>query len=233
MSFTAAMGWMAAGVMTAMWVLGRRALDSRMEAVTRVCHELRGPLTAAQLGLELGSRSLTLSADQMRAIHSELGRATVALDDLAAARQNRRAPERLDLAVLLAESVAAWRPVANRAGVGIDLQVAADLPRVDGDRRRLCQATGNLIANAIEHAGRSVCVRASWRSERIRIDVIDDGPGLPAPVAELARHARRGRGLHGRGLAIATAAATAHGGRVTAEPASRGAHLVLELPTAT
>ena len=66
---------------------------------------------------------------------------------------------------------------------------------------------------------------------RARIEVTDTGPGLPAPISELARRAQGGRGRRGRGLAIATAIAVEHGGRLSAAPSVRGARLVLELPT--
>jgi signal transduction histidine kinase len=69
-------------------------------------------------------------------------------------------------------------------------------------------------------------------SERVRIEVIDGGPGLPATVAELARRPRGGRGSRGRGLAIAAAIARRHGGRLAAAPSERGARLVLDLPAA-
>ena len=52
-----------------------------MEAVARACHELRGPLAAARLGLELGVRVGELSPAQLRALELELGRASLALDD--------------------------------------------------------------------------------------------------------------------------------------------------------
>jgi C4-dicarboxylate-specific signal transduction histidine kinase len=65
----------------------------------------------------------------------------------------------------------------------------------------------------------------------VRIEVIDSGPGLPAAVSQLVSRApRAGRGLRGRGLAIATAIASDHGGRLAAAPSQRGARLVLELP---
>jgi len=64
----------------------------------------------------------------------------------------------------------------------------------------------------------------------IRIEVSDWGPGLPAPVAQLARRAHGGRGSRGRGLAIAAAIAEDHGGRLAAAPSEHGARLVLELP---
>ena len=99
-----------------------------------------------------------------------------------------------------------------------------------GDRARLAQATGNLIANAIEHGGGAIELRGRAAGGSVRIDVIDDGAGLPAPVADLARRARGGRGARGRGLAIASSIARDHGGRLAGAPSQRGARLVLELP---
>jgi signal transduction histidine kinase len=102
-----------------------------------------------------------------------------------------------------------------------------------GERLRLAQATGNLIANAIEHGGGEISVRGSLAPEhhRVRIEVVDAGPGLPAPVADLARRPRGGRGARGRGLAIAATIARDHGGRLAAAPSEHGARLVLELPS--
>lgn len=236
MSIAAAFGgWLAAGVLSMIWLLGRRALSTRMELVARACHELRGPITAARLGLELGSRGGALSAAQLRAIDSELGRATLALTDLAGARAGHTAPrevEIIDLRELLADSVQAWRASAAAAGVELGLRWTGATTPVRGERVRLAQATGNLIANAIEHGGAVVEVRGCAGDGGARIEVVDDGPGFPEPVAELARRARRGRGSHGRGLAIAAGIAAAHGGRLAAAPADRGARLVLDLPAA-
>ena len=101
-----------------------------------------------------------------------------------------------------------------------------------GDRLRLAQACGNLLANAIEHGDGEVLLRARASAHTVRIEVLDDGPGLPAPVAVLARRPRGGRGARGRGLAIAADVAARHGGRLASAPCERGARLVLELPTA-
>lgn len=223
-------GWLIAAVVAALWLLAHRALGARMEAVARACHELRGPITAARIGLEFGSRRGALSSSQLHAIHSELGRATLALEDLAAAPEGRtvvRQLDRIDLGVLLCESVDAWRPTAARAGVGLSLICPGSLPSVRGDRLRLAQATGNLIANAIEHGGSRVTVLGCASGADARIEVCDDGPGLPAPLGELVRRARQGRGAHGRGLAIASSVAAIHGGRLMAEPCDTGARLVL------
>ena len=94
-------------------------LDIREEAVARACHELRGPLTAAALGVELGLAREALSPAQLRAIDSELGRATLALDDLVERGPTdgwRRAQlEEVDLGELLRTRSQRWRPTAAEA----------------------------------------------------------------------------------------------------------------------
>jgi signal transduction histidine kinase len=101
-----------------------------------------------------------------------------------------------------------------------------------GDRLRLAQAIGNLLANAIEHGRGPVEVEVTVHGGVVRVAVTDDGPGLPAPVAELRGRPRWGRGARGRGLAIAADVAEAHGGVLVSAPSQRGARLVLELPVA-
>ena len=225
-------GWLAVGAA----ILGRCLASSRTEAVTRACHELRGPLTAVRLGLELAARAGgELSPEQLRALDLELGRAALALDDLAAVGSGPGAlgsglTGAVDVGELLADSAEAWRPAAAAAGARLDVRWSGAPARVAGDRLRLAQATGNLIANAIEHGGGAIELRGRAAGGSVRIDVIDDGPGLPAPVADLARRARGGRGSRGRGLAIASAIARDHRGRLSAAPSERGARLVLELP---
>ena len=212
-----------------------RALTGRMETVARACHELRGPLTAARLGLQLGERVGELSPARIRAIDLELGRAALALEDLDGVRARRltgplRPLEPVDLRELVADSVEAWRPAAAARGVELSASWSGRPVSVWGDRLRLAQATGNLIANAIEHGGGAVEVRGAVDGCCARVEVADSGPGLPAPVAELARRPRAGRGSRGRGLAIAGAVAANHGGRLEAAPSRSGARLVLELP---
>ncbi|HEY2770367.1 MAG TPA: HAMP domain-containing sensor histidine kinase [Solirubrobacteraceae bacterium] len=255
-------GWVAAALgvvgVAAVW----RVLTLRMDAVARACHELRGPLTAARLGLQLGSRRGELSPTRLQAIDLELGRAALALDDLAGAGVAPYAAAAVDVHALAADSVEAWACVAATRGVRLRLAPPAGRgaavvgglgggtavvgapaggATVLGDRFRLAQALGNLIANAIEHGGGSVEVSCSVAGGIARVEVVDGGPGLPAPVADLAgRSARRRRRRrrerlrtgHGHGLAVALAVAEAHGGRLAAAPADRGARVVLEFPVA-
>jgi signal transduction histidine kinase len=229
-------GWLAAlGVATA-W---RIVLARRMELVARACHELSGPLTAARLAVRLAEHGASAprsggtprrGGGLLSAIDMELDRAGLALADLCAARQGTRAgdrPETFELAPLLIDAAAAHRGEAWAAGGRLRLEPPPQGVMLRGDRTRLVQACGILLTNAIEHGGGDVLLRARASAHTVRIEVLDDGPGLPAQVPELVR---RSRGLRGHGLAHAEDVAARYGGRLAAAPSERGARLVLELP---
>jgi signal transduction histidine kinase len=225
-------GWIAAlGAVAA----ARIAIARRMELVARACHELRGPLTAARLAVHFAARRPGAPRAPLEAIDLELGRAGLALADLSAAQHGGRAPDRVhtfDVGGLLDEVVAARRAEAWTRNVKLTLEPPVGRVALRGDRERLKQACGNLLANAIEHGGGAVLVRARASANVVRIEVLDEGPGLPEPVAALVRRPRAGRGAHGRGLAIVADIAARHGGLLASAPAELGARLVLELPAA-
>jgi signal transduction histidine kinase len=230
----AALGWTIAvlGLVEA-WVAGRRRARCA-ELVARACHELRGPLHAAGLGLHAAARDAGPGQPSLAAVGAELDRARLALADLAAAPSGRTAidtPGPVELATLLAAQVASWAPVAATEGRRVVLREPAAPVLVHGEALRLAQAIGNLLGNAVEHGRGEVGVRLRIAAPaRVAVEVTDEGAGLPAPVAALARRPRAGRGARGRGLAIAAEVAARHGGRLSAAPAGSGARLVLELP---
>jgi signal transduction histidine kinase len=218
-----------------------RRLRTLREAVARSAHEVRGPLCAARLALELAGRSGTLPAAQLRALGLELDRMHLALIDLE--RVRGRARTRLELAPvaldrLLADCVDAWRASAEARGIALQAGWSGPPVTVLAERVRLAQALENLIANALEHGCGPVQVRGAVEASGVRLEVLDAGPGLPAPLGDLVRGRRPGRGGprrgggldRGRGLSIVLAAAQAHGGELITAPSQRGARLVLRLP---
>ncbi|MEI7625183.1 MAG: HAMP domain-containing sensor histidine kinase [Actinomycetota bacterium] len=230
-------GWAFAVVVIAMAILSLRRSEARMELVARAAHEIRGPLFAARLGIHLIARDESKRAGspaRAAAVDLELRRTTLALADLDAARFGRRALDArttVDVGDLLRSSAVAWRPVALAAGGDLELRLPVGCPAVSGDRVRLSQACGNLLANAIEHGSGQVQLCAVAVDDRIRIEVSDDGPGLPASMAELTRRPRSGRGSRGRGLAIVAEIAHRHGGQLASIPNTRGARVAIDLPT--
>lgn len=105
------------------------------------------------------------------------------------------------------------------------------------DRRRLDAIVANLVGNALRHGGPPVRVHVSASQEHVRVEVTDNGSGIPEHVlphvfdrfykADAARTRTPGSGL---GLAIAAENARLHGGELTADNVSSGARFVLRLP---
>ena len=161
--------------------------------VAQASHELRGPLSAARLGLHGLDES---DSARLAAIDLELRRAALALDDLAAAPRRRRAGERavvVELGALLAEASGAWcalRRGARRPGGGAAARRAACActPTGCGSRRR--SATSS--RTPIEHGGGTV---ARPRARGRRRPRADRGHGRrPGPPGAGRRaHRRRPR----------------------------------------
>ena len=143
------------------------------------------------------------------------------MDDLAAG---------VDVARLLSDAAPVWRALAEARGARLAVEPSPAM--VAGDPLRLAQAFANLVTNAIEHGGGHVRVTSCTADGRVRIEVADDGPGLPAPLAQLITAARGRRSARGHGLAIAAAIAERHGGGLSAISTAHGARLALELPAA-
>jgi PAS domain S-box-containing protein len=156
----------------------------------------------------------------------------------------KRAPPHkdwLDLNSTIRDVIALAQSEVHRNGVTVETHLAADVPRVLGDRIQLQQVLLNLLMNAIE-AMSSVGVgpRALWvSSERVAatevlIAVGDSGPGFdPQSLDRLfdAFYTTKPHGL-GLGLAISRRIIEAHGGRLWATAnAPHGAVLQFTVPT--
>jgi signal transduction histidine kinase len=218
-----------------LFAVERRRRLACAELVARAAHELRGPLAAAHLGLQTLGRQPGVQRWRCASVDIQLQRAALAVADLAAAPRRGRAGDRpglVEVGRLLEEQVRAWHPMAASYGCELVLAPVPPSAVVQGDRLRLGQAIGNVLANAAEHGRGRIELSAHESGDRVRIEVVDDGPGLPAPVADLVARPRAGRGARGRGLAIAADVVRRHGGRLASAPSDRGARLAIDLPAA-
>ncbi len=227
------------------------AMQRQREFVADASHELRTPLTSILANLELLQSALGESAgtgEEREAAESALRssrRMTRLVADLLllaqadAGRQTERRP--CDLAAIAAEAAAEVAPLAN--GREIDL----DAPRrvqLDGNPDELHRMVLNLLENAARHTpeGTQIRVVVGGENGEARLEVSDDGPGLPVGMEQQvferfvrgtgpADVAMAGEGT-GLGLAIVRAVAHSHGGDVEARSGGeRGARFVVTLPT--
>jgi signal transduction histidine kinase len=229
-------GWPLAVAALACAALLRVRLARHHWLVAEAGHELRGPLCAARLGLHALAATDAAASRRVEAVDLELRRASLALEDLAASPRGVRATERvevLDVGDLVVAASDTWRALAQAHGAELVVEPGRSPALVHGDRVRLAQACGNLVANAVEHGAAPVHVRVRTDAECVRVEVSDGGLGLPDPVTDLVAASRRhGHGSRGHGLAVAAAIAQRHGGRLAAAPSAAGARLVVELPAA-
>lgn len=219
--------------------------------VADASHQLRTPLTALRLRLELLQGSLAdlpggeAEAPGVAAALDEVARLSRLVDGLLAlARAERTGASAtagaVDLGAVLEERAVAWRPVADDEGVGLDVDLAAGPVAARATADRLAQVLDNLVANAIEAApdGSTVTLMASPGPRGPEIHVLDRGPGLPEAEREhvfdrfwSGSEGGRGLGGSGLGLAIVRKLVEADGGTVElrARP-GRGLDATVVLP---
>lgn len=217
-----------------------QAFASQRRLLDDAGHELRTPLTIIRGHLELvdaddpadvrATQELVLDElDRMgRLVDDLVVLATVDRPDFvrtAPVDVGRLTDEVLDKARALGERD--WRVEARAETAAI----------VDG--QRLTQAWLQLVANAVKFTGPGSQIRlgSAVVGERLQVWVHDDGPGIPAELAErvFERFVRgeAGRGVEGSGLGlpIVAAIAEAHGGSAGVDrTAPGGARIVIDLP---
>jgi two-component system sensor histidine kinase PilS (NtrC family) len=167
--------------------------------------------------------------------------------DFARARVTRVVPVDLGTVVGEAVTIAASHP-DRRETVQVQVRVAPDLPPVEGDADLLHRAVFNLVLNAVQAVGdhghifvevdRYVPGGAPQASlsqltgELLSVSVTDDGPGVPAELANrLFEPFVTGKiGGTGLGLPVVHRAAEAHRGMVLVDNLARGTRFTMLLP---
>ncbi|WP_241483250.1 ATP-binding protein [Nocardiopsis halophila] len=237
---TATVNEMAESVQTSMAGMERMRADARRFA-SDVSHELRTPLSTLTAVVEvLATASDRMEPDDRESVGlavTETRRLVRLVEDLMEVSRFDAGSVRLRVEEF--DAVGAVRDCLRARG-WLD---RVELEGVEGitlraDRRRLDVVVANLVGNALRHGEPPVRVRVTATPDEVRIEVTDDGPGLPEEVrphvfdrfykADTARARTPGSGL---GLAIAAENARLHGGGITAENAGGGgARFVLRLP---
>jgi two-component system OmpR family sensor kinase len=208
------------------------ALHSQRAFVAHAAHELRSPLTALQLQLQLAERA---TDDVQRAaaftkLHQRLDRAIHLIQQLlTAARQEggtgEAAPAPVNLLELARACIGERYDQASARCIDLGIvEAEADLdgPCMSGNADSLRILIGNLLDNALRYtpSGGRIDVTITHTDREVRLQVADDGIGIAPAERERvfdrfyrgAGHAEWGSGL---GLSIVRSVANAHQATVT------------------
>ncbi len=213
----------------------------------RAAHDILNPVAATQMALQLAlqrtSRETGGGELVERALRNVQRIRTIVDGLLQFARSGARPPAdaRAELQPVIEDVVAGARPAAERAGIALEVEPlppawVACSPGV------LASLVSNLVHNAVkyagERAGARVRVRAHVLDGRLRVEVEDNGPGIPADALSRiflpwVRGATSGQEGLGLGLATVRRLAESHGGRADVRSVlGEGSVFWFELPPA-
>jgi signal transduction histidine kinase len=210
------------------------AFQAQRAFVADAAHELRSPLTAVRLELQLLDRApdeaarrearANLGAAVDRAIHLVEQLLTLARSE---PREEAGGWPRIPLEQATADGIADANAlaVARRIDLGLEAEPAA----VQGDRDALRILVRNLVDNAVRYTpeGGQVRVSTHQQASGATLEVVDTGPGIPPSDRERAfdrfyRRSNAPEGGSGLGLAIVKAIADRHGAQVRLDDAPGG-----------
>lgn len=206
----------------------------RDRLVHMVVHDLRSPLTVVQASFELlranrdpaDARQL---AERGTNATRRITRLVNAMLDMNALETGCLEPDvgEVDLDALVRPLV---EEIATAAG---DRTVQFEPPEspalVECDSELVSRVVQNILTNAVEHTDAStgkVIVRAAHEEQAVRLEVVDNGPGVSEEQRELIfekfSHGVEHVESHGLGLAFSKMAVEAHGGEIGVRPAPGG-----------
>ncbi len=230
----------------------RDRLAALGEMAAAIAHEVKNPLAGIEVMAGLLKRQLAENRDAQSILQDIIKEAKMAnsivLEVLDFVRPIRLQVEPVGVGDIIRDAVLTAEGHVPRGGIRLVLDLPGDLSQIQGDMHQLRQLFTNLLANAFEALGGQGSVRISAKElaaeeevgggeihavPTIEIEVVDDGPGVPADVIDrifspFFTTKPQGTGL---GLAIVRKIVDAHDGRidVSAGPAG-GTRFLVTLP---
>ncbi|WP_318215040.1 HAMP domain-containing sensor histidine kinase [Streptomyces sp. SCL15-6] len=215
----------------------RTLLRHERQLTGELSHELRTPLSRIIAELDWW-QTHPRTADQTHATHKVIAEAAQSMRTICDTLLDD-ARGGAPTAPGTAEILPTLRRLTEVLDTPSHLTVAADGPPLEAGvpPALLERIVSPLLTNACRYARSKIAVRAYRAPDGVRIDVIDDGPGVPPPFAgQLFEPGRRadpgdGHGGAGLGLPLARRLARSAGGEVTYDPGhAPGARFVVSLP---
>jgi len=219
------------------------ALAAQRRFTADAAHELRTPLAALKLQLDLARRNGAASGGGQAALddlEAGVARASHVVEQLLTLARVEpeamaRARTQCDLAALARDAVVARAGLAAAKSIDLGL-VRADAAIVDGEAANLAILLSNLLDNALRYTPRGgrIDVAVEQADDGATLAVADTGPGIPADErARVFDRFVRGRDVHepgsGLGLSIVKRIADAHHATVTLDAPAEGSGLVVRV----
>lgn len=225
-----------------------RLQHQREKLFSFIVHDLKSPLQVIQANSDLVLYGLAAGKDpapRIAIIQETVKRMTRMVQDLLDVTLSEHgavplAPRFTDLVGLLRDCQAEIQPALDRAEVKLEIHGAECLEaNADPDLIRRCLL--NLLDNALKYGPRGGTIRmgAEAKGMTARIEVRDEGPGVPPgmreqifdPFVRLERDSAQARVSSGLGLAFCRTVIQAHHGDIWVEAAEpHGSTFVFELP---
>ncbi|NUV68437.1 MULTISPECIES: sensor histidine kinase [unclassified Streptomyces] len=205
------------------------SVERQRRFVADASHELRSPIASLRTQLEVAEAHPEL-LDLPGAVADTVRLQVLAADLLLLARLDageKPGGGTVELGALVREEVS--QRTGDRIAVAVEAPESGAF-EVNGSRGQLSRVIGNLLDNAQRHAESSVAVSVAADGRGVRVEVRDDGAGVPEDEREriFERFVRlddarsRDDGGAGLGLAIARDVAARHGGTLTVHRADEG-----------
>ncbi|WP_313478280.1 ATP-binding protein [Stutzerimonas kunmingensis] len=208
----------------------QRLLAVQREMVSAVAHELRTPVARLRFGLEMSAEAQTDEARRkyLEGMDGDIDDLDALVDEmLVYSRLERGSPTlhflQVDLGGLVDQVIGELAPLRPDVSVSRgECTTAADGSCwAEAEPQYLRRALSNLINNAMRHAESRVQVSFAIDGQTVRLEVDDDGPGVPeadwekvfTPFLRLDDSRTRASGGHGLGLSIVRRIIYWHGGR--------------------
>jgi two-component system, NtrC family, sensor histidine kinase KinB len=199
----------------------RRFEELRNDLVATVAHELRTPLTSLRMAIHLLCEQQVgplndKQADLAFAAREDCDRLQSIVDELLDLSRIQADRMELRLAAVDPEELID----ASHRDARVRIELLPGMPAIRADRERLVLVLDNLIANAIRYGGTGeVVVRAREDGAKLRIEVVDHGPGVPVEYQQAifdkyVRVPGAPPGGAGIGLYIAREIVRAHAGDI-------------------
>jgi signal transduction histidine kinase len=223
------------------------------EMIMQMSHELRTPLTAARgyvdLAKMLGPSAMNQQASEFIGVAANnlttLERMVNQVIDVSSLISNRFTLNFItfDLARMLHEQVAAWKPMMDERELTLSLLTAPPSLQIEADSHWIAQVTNHLIRNAHSYTlpGGSIDIRATMSDTGVSIVVTDDGAGIgPDEIDHVFDRMFRGRAAEagptdarglGLGLYVSKQIVEAHHGTIRLDSElGKGTTVTIDLP---